>query len=113
MDVVNRLVPATRRAWRKYVPSAIRDRVNRVRTTRREADLRKPKDFGDLRRTAPFSTWGADRGGSIPRFYIGEFLGQHAADIHGRVLEIASDTYARLFGTELDRVDILDVRADN
>ena len=74
---------------------------------------RKPKDLGDLRRTTPFTTWGAERGGSVPRAYIGEFLGQHEADIRGRVLEIASDRYARSFAANVDQVDILDVREDN
>lgn len=113
MDVVDRLVPATRRAWRNYVPASVRDRVNRLRAIHRETVSRKPKDLGDLRRTTPFTTWGAERGGSIPRAYIAEFLGQHEADIRGRVLEIASDRYARLFGVNVDRVDILDVREDN
>jgi SAM-dependent methyltransferase len=113
MDVVNRLLPATRRVWRNYVPPSIRDRVNQVRAARREAVARKPKDLGDLRRTTPFSTWGAERGGSIPRAYITAFIEQHAADIRGRVLEIASDRYARPFGVDVDRVDILDIDAAN
>jgi hypothetical protein len=113
MDAVDRLVPATRRVWRNYVPRSIRDRVNRLRTVHREAVARKPKDLGDLRRTTPFTTWGAERGGSIPRAYIGEFLGQHEADIRGRVLEIASDRYARLSRVGVERVDILDVDESN
>jgi SAM-dependent methyltransferase len=113
MDAVDRLLPATRRIWRNHVPSSLRDRVNRLRASRRETVLRKPKDLGDLRRTMPFTTWGAERGGSIPRAYIGEFLGEHEADIRGRVLEIASDRYARLFGAHVDQVDILDVREGN
>jgi SAM-dependent methyltransferase len=113
MDAVDRLVPATRRVWRNYVPPSLRDRVNRLRAVHREAVAHKPKDLGDLRRTSPFSTWGAERGGSIPRAYIGEFLGEHEADIHGRVLEIASDRYASLFGAGVERVDVLDIREDN
>jgi SAM-dependent methyltransferase len=113
MHAEDRLLPATRRVWRNYVPSSLRDRVNRLRASRRERVLRKPKDLGDLRRTTPFTTWGAERGGSVPRAYIGEFLGQHEADIRGRVLEIASDRYARLFAANVDQVDILDVREDN
>jgi SAM-dependent methyltransferase len=113
MDAVDRLLPATRRVWRSYMPSTVRDRVNRLRAIRRETVSRKPKDLGGLRRTTPFTTWGAERGGSIPRAYIAEFLGQHEADIHGRVLEIASDRYASLFGARVDQVDILDVHEDN
>jgi len=113
MDAVDRLLPATRRVWRNYVPSSLRDRVNRLRASRREAVARKPKDLGDLRRTTPFTTWGSERGGSIPRAYIGEFLSEHQADIRGRVLEIASDRYARLFGANVEQVDILDIHEDN
>jgi SAM-dependent methyltransferase len=113
MDAVDRLVPATRRVWRKYVPPSIRDRINRLRAIHREAVASKPKDLGDLRRTTPISTWGAERGGSLPRAYIAEFLGQHEADIRGRVLEIASDRYASLFTAGVEQVDILDVDESN
>src|SRR6266550_1592065 len=113
MDAVDRLVPAARRVWRNYVPPSIRDRINRLRAIHREAVASKPKDLGDLRRTMPFTTWGSERGGSIPRAYIAEFLGRHEADIRGRVLEIASDRYAQLFGAGVDRVDVLDVHEDN
>lgn len=113
MGTDERLISATRQVWRNYVPSSIRDRVNQARAHRREAVFRKPKKLGDLRRTTPVTTWGAERGGSIPRAYIAEFLGQHEGDIRGRVLEIASDRYARLFGAGVDRVDILDLREDN
>jgi SAM-dependent methyltransferase len=113
MGVVERLLPVTKRVWRNYIPSSIRDRVNHARSTHREAVSRKPKELGDLHRTTPFSTWGAERGGSIPRAYIAEFLGEHEADIRGRVLEIASDRYAQLFGAGVDRVDILDIHEDN
>ncbi len=113
MELVDRLLPVTRRVWRTYVPSAVRERVNQARAVHREALAAKAKDLGDLRITKPFSTWGAERGGSIPRAYIAEFLGRHEADIRGRVLEIASDRYAQLFGAGVDRVDVLDVREDN
>lgn len=62
-----------------------------------------------LRRTVPLSrVFGYDRGGvRVGRFYIGEFLESCAADIHGRTLEIADDTYTRHFGG--DRVSQRDV----
>ena len=57
--------------------------------------------FGSLRRLTPFSRqFGYDRGRPIDRHYIERFLGIHAADIQGRVLEIADDTYTRAFGGE-------------
>ena len=102
-----------RRVWREHVPQAIRGPVNSLRAARRESRWHEPRDLGDLRRTTPFSTWGASRGGSIVRVYIGEFIGAHAGDIHGRVLEIASDDYARRYGRSLEHVDVLDVFEGN
>ncbi len=95
------------------MPPVVRDRVSGVRTRRREAAWRKPRDLGDLRRTTPFSTWGASRGGSIARFYIAQFLERHGNDIRGRALEIAGDEYIRKYGTGVTQVDILDVLPDN
>jgi SAM-dependent methyltransferase len=104
---------AARHAWRDYVPALLRDRINAVRAVRREAAWRRPRDLGELRRTTPFSTWGASRGGSIVRVYVGQFVEGHASDIRGRVLEIASDDYARRYGKDLERLDVLDVFEDN
>jgi len=99
--------------WRNYVPEPVRARVNAVRAARRDAAWRKPRKLGELRRTTPFSTWGASRGGSIVRVYIGQFMDRHAADIRGRALEIAGDEYVRRYGTDVQHVDILDVFATN
>jgi SAM-dependent methyltransferase len=44
--------------------------------------------------------------------YIREFIGSHADDIHGRVLEIAGDEYARQYGRGVQQTDILDVFPD-
>ncbi len=107
------VMSAARHVWRTYVPGVVRDKVNAVRARRRHAVWRTPRRLGSLKRTKPFTTWGADRGGSVPRFYIARFLEQHAADIRGRVLEVAGDNYARQFGTDVSRIDILDIRADN
>jgi SAM-dependent methyltransferase len=99
--------------WRNYVPAPLRDRVNAFRAAHREADWHKPRDLGDLRRTTPFSTWGHSRGGSIARVYVRQFVEEHASDIRGRALEIASDRYIQEFGKDVRQVDILDVVADN
>ena len=46
---------------------------------------------------APVSrTFGFDRGKPIDRWYIERFLAEHAADVRGRVLEVAESTYTRL-----------------
>lgn len=67
--------------------------------------------FGSLRRTRPVSDmWGFDRGRVIDRYYIEQFLAQHASDIGGHVLEIANDYYTRQFGgAAVTKVDVLHV----
>jgi SAM-dependent methyltransferase len=66
------------------------------------------ESFGSLRRVLPLSrTFGFDRGQPIDRYYIDRFLGRHAEDIRGRVLEIGESTYTRRFGG--DRVSTIDV----
>jgi SAM-dependent methyltransferase len=63
-----------------------------------------------LARAQPLSDrWGYDRGQPIDRHYIERFLDEHRADITGRVLEVKSGHYAQRFGTEVDRIDVLDV----
>jgi SAM-dependent methyltransferase len=71
----------------------------------------EPVDWGSFRRLKPVSSvFGSDRGQCIDRFYIERFLDEHAADIHGRVLEIAENTYTQRFGGErVLRSDVLQV----
>lgn len=51
--------------------------------------------------------FGADRGKPIDRWYIERFLAEHAADVRGRVLEVAESTYTGWYGG--DRVTSSDV----
>ena len=51
--------------------------------------------------------WGFERGTPIDRVYVEEFVGSHAADIRGRVLEIAAPDYTSRFGSSVERSDIL------
>jgi SAM-dependent methyltransferase len=51
--------------------------------------------------------WGFERGTPIDRVYVEEFVGSHAADIRGRVLEIAAPDYTTRFGSGVERSDIL------
>jgi hypothetical protein len=68
--------------------------------------------WGSLRRLSPISRdWGDDRGGPIDRYYITDFLDRHREDVHGRVLEIAEDVYARWFGEDrVTQIDVLQYR---
>lgn len=66
-------------------------------------------ELGDLERLTPISRdWGFDRGTPIDRFYIERFLAAHAADIRGRVLEVANNDYTLRYGGErVTRSDVL------
>ena len=56
-------------------------------------------DLGDLRRVTPIDPlFGGGRGKPVDRHYIERFLAEHAADIRGRVLEVAEDNYTRRYG---------------
>ena len=56
-------------------------------------------DLGDLRRVTPIDThFGGGRGKPVDRHYIERFLAENAADIRGRVLEVADDAYTRRYG---------------
>lgn len=71
--------------------------------------------WGNLRRLEPVSRiFGLDRGLCIDRYYIENFLAQHAGDIQGRVLELADNDYTLKFGGEkVTRSDILHMTPDN
>jgi len=69
---------------------------------------RRQPSLGDLRRVTPIDpNWGFERGTPIDRVYVEEFVGAHATDIRGRVLEIAAPDYTTRFGRDIERVDIL------
>jgi len=72
-------------------------------------------EFGHLRRVRPISrSFGFDRGKPLDRRYIEDFLSRNAADIRGRVLEVADNAYTIQFGgTRVTRSDILHVEATN
>jgi SAM-dependent methyltransferase len=71
--------------------------------------------FGDLKRPSPLSRdWGYDRGTPVARYYIENFLGQHAGDVRGRVLELASNDYTTRFGgIHVEQSDVLAVETTN
>jgi SAM-dependent methyltransferase len=71
--------------------------------------------FGDLRRLAPINdSFGYGRGRVIDRYYIDDFLGRYADDIHGRVLEIGDDRYTRKFGgNKVTKSDVLHYTGGN
>jgi SAM-dependent methyltransferase len=69
---------------------------------------RRPPNLGDLRRLTPIDpNWGFERGTPIDRVYVERFVGAHARDIRGRVLEIAAPDYTTRFGSGVDQIDVL------
>ena len=94
--------------WRRVVPAGARRRLRPVRSAYVEWRRRQPLDLGDLRRLSPVdANWGFERGTPIDRVYVERFVGGHAADIHGRVLEIAAPDYTSRFGRDVTNVDVL------
>lgn len=70
----------------------------------------RPPGHGVPGRAEPVSrNFGYDRGTPVDRWYIERFLGGHADDIRGRVLEIGDDAYSRRFGHDIARQDVLHV----
>ena len=103
-----------RMTWRRFVPAAVRRPLRPLRRAYVDRRRRRPPDLGDLRRVTPIDpNWGFERGTPIDRFYVERFLGSHASDIRGRILEIGAPDYARRFGTGAERIDVLHARAGN
>jgi SAM-dependent methyltransferase len=65
--------------------------------------------WGDLRSLEPVSRdWGFDRGTPIDRYYIEQFLASCEEDIHGRVMEVGTNKYTKLFGgKKITRSDVI------
>jgi glycosyltransferase involved in cell wall biosynthesis len=100
--LATRVLPDTTQNWlrRRWRGAAYTPPVGRVR-------------FGDLRRMTPVTrSWGYERGVPIDRYYIERFLGRHAADIRGKVLEVGDDRYTWKFGfPAVTSSDVLNVAA--
>ena len=93
---------------RRVVPQPVRHRLRPLRAAWVDWRRRRPPKLGDLRRVTPIDpNWGFERGTPIDRVYVEEFVGGHAADIRGRVLEIAAPDYTTRFGRGVERSDIL------
>jgi SAM-dependent methyltransferase len=99
-------VPAS--GWRRVVPASLRRRLRPLRAAVVDHRRRRPPKLGDLRRVTPIDpNWGFERGTPIDRVYVERFVGAHARDIRGRVLEIAAPDYTTRFGSGVERVDVL------
>lgn len=80
------------------------------RPTKRALDA---MDWGGFRSREPKSRhYGTDRGTALDRHYIEAFLADHAEDVHGIVLEVASDAYARRFGgSRIEKTEVVSIVA--
>ena len=108
------MIAALSASWRRFVPSSARRRLRPVRRAYVDWRKRRPPDLGDLHRVTPIDpNWGFARGTPIDRVYVERFVGAHASDIRGRVLEIAAPDYTTRFGTGVERVDVLMAREGN
>ncbi|MGZ8648151.1 MAG: class I SAM-dependent methyltransferase [Solirubrobacteraceae bacterium] len=107
---VNTKTDLLRRAGRR-LPGPIREVVWRRTRGRRLP----PVEWGNLRRTEPFSrSWGGERGVPVDRIYIERFLAKHAGDVHGDALEIESSLYTEYYGGDrVTTAHVLDVDAGN
>ena len=88
--------------------------IGRIRTFLQE-EGRDGFEWGDANRTSPVSrNWGYDRGTPVDRYYIGQFVERHAADVRGVVLEVQeNDLTIRAGGARVTRSDILDINPGN
>jgi SAM-dependent methyltransferase len=102
------MIAALATGWRRLVPAGARRRLRPLRAAYVDRRRRRPIDLGDLRRVSPIdANWGFERGTPIDRVYVERFVGGHAGDIRGRVLEIAAPDYTNRFGRGVTAVDIL------
>jgi hypothetical protein len=77
---------------------------------------RPPREAGlPVLPPAPVSrSFGFDRGKPVDRWYIERFLAVHAADVRGRVLEVAEPTYTQWYGgADVTRSDVLHAAPGN
>lgn len=106
MKGIRALRDAVRFRARQFLPRSVLRRRNPLSTP-----VPGRVAFGDLRRTRPIDPYfGWDRGQPIDRYYVERFLGDHASDVCGRVLEVGDATYTQRFGgNRVTRSDVLHV----
>jgi SAM-dependent methyltransferase len=92
-----------------------RDRLAAKLRRRTKVRGRTGLEWGDLRRSRPFSDLsGSERGLPIDLYYIEQFLGRHRSDVRGTVLEVQGDVYTNRYGgRKVERSIILDVDPGN
>jgi SAM-dependent methyltransferase len=96
-DLVKAVLPASARRWLRRQPLRLK------RLFLRDSFLYRQIHPVDLH-------WGGKRGQVVDRYFIENFLAEHAEDVHGHVLEFGEDVYTRRFGRDkVDKVDVLNL----
>lgn len=96
---------------RRWLPSFALRGARAARARLRRALQPAGAAFGALRPASEI--WGLDRGTPIDLHYLERFLSAHASDITGRTLETGEARYARRFGHEIERADVLHLGPGN
>ena len=104
-----------KKSLRKLVPDTLVRRVKILKHGENYTPAVGKINYGDLRRTKPFSNdFGYMRGGPIDRHYIEQFLSNHSSDIKGRSLEVGDNKYTLTYGKQkVTTSDILDINTAN
>jgi SAM-dependent methyltransferase len=69
--------------------------------------------MGNLRRKAPVTRWGWERGTPVDRYYIEQFIESHSQYIRGNVLEVKNRDYTERYKSAAVVSHVLDIDAAN
>ena len=90
------------------MPLSVRTRLRPLQAIYLDWRRTRPLDLGVLRRTTPIDPSPVSgRGTPIDSVYVERFIGTHAADIRGNVLEVEAPDYTTRYGTDVARVEVL------
>jgi SAM-dependent methyltransferase len=111
MNLARQRQSMMRRIARRVLPPPVREWLWARMTDREYSPPPGWVRFGHLRRVTPISReFGYERGQPVDRYYIDRFIASYAADIRGRVMEIADDNYSRRYGRDrVSQVEVLHV----
>jgi hypothetical protein len=93
--------------WRRFVPAGARRRLRPVRAAYVDWRGRRRSTSAPPAHDAGRRELGLRARTPIDRVYVERFVGAHADDIRGRVLEIAAPDYTTRFGRAVISVDVL------
>ncbi len=86
--------------------------VEELKSCYREIYAREYKLIGIIRNmpiAASSRSFGAERGKSIDRVYIEDFLEKHREKVHGVCMELGDDTYIQRYGHNVERSIVLHI----